>query len=88
MGNHIRTKHKVVEFEAREAFQAPARLREAGWDWCEEHGCWRLLVIGTTYSGRVLRGSLFPARPYRDRAHVPLDDNTETWWLGTAWSAP
>ena len=76
MRDKIATKHNVAEYEVQEAFQAPARLDKAVWDWSEEHRCWRLLVVGTTYAGRTVEGSLYP-----------VVSDPETWWLGTAWPA-
>lgn len=72
----IMTKHNISEHEIREAFQVPARLLSARWDWSEEQLCWRLLVVGVTYTHRTIKGVLYP---------TIIDD--EIWWLGTAFAA-
>jgi hypothetical protein len=61
----------VTEGEVREALVL-TRLLRAGWDVHPERGR-RLLVTGTTYSGRTLNAVLYPA-----------DEEDGTWWLGTA----
>ncbi|MGA2805931.1 MAG: hypothetical protein ABSF89_16340 [Acidimicrobiales bacterium] len=71
----INTKHNVSEQDVREAFVA-TRLLSSGWSYSETTGSLRLLVVGRTYSGRTLKGTLYP---------VPGGDGI--WWLGTAfWS--
>jgi len=66
----IAEKHNLTELEVKEAFEL-TWLERAGWDLHEERG-WRLLVVGRTYTRRVLNGVLYPS----------VEDGV--WWLGTA----
>jgi hypothetical protein len=71
----IITKHQVSEQDVREAFVA-TRLLSSGWDYNRSTASWYVLAVGTTYSGRTLKGTLYP---------VPGGDGI--WRLGTAfWS--
>jgi hypothetical protein len=63
-----------METEVKEAFEV-TRLLRSGWDYHPERG-WRLLVVGRTYVGRTLNGTLYPA-----------DEGDGVWWLGTAFPA-
>jgi hypothetical protein len=65
----INSKHGVTEDDVVEACE---RYTEAVWDEDPERGR-RLLVKGTTRSGRVVRVVLYPDEPDRG-----------TWRLGTA----
>lgn len=67
----INSKHNVTLVEVREA-TVNTEVLASGWIWDEERGD-RLLVVGTTYTGRELRVVLYP----RD----PTDG---VWTLGTA----
>lgn len=66
----------VTEAEVREAFVL-TRLVSSGWEFDPDRGGWRLLVTGTTYNGRLLKGVLYP-----------VDEQDGMWRLGTAMYVP
>jgi hypothetical protein len=72
MGQKITSKHGVTPDEVREACQTPGRYLRASWHDDPRHGR-RLLVIGRTNAGRVLKIVL-----------QPVDVADGTWRLRTA----
>jgi hypothetical protein len=71
----IGSKHGVSEQDVRQAFILTHRV-EARWDLSEEHECWRVLAVGVTYSGGLLKAALYP-----------VDEHRGCWRLGTAFWA-
>jgi uncharacterized DUF497 family protein len=59
MAQKIMTKHGVTPEEVREACQAPNRYLRAAWHDHPEYGR-RLIVVGSTSGGRVLKVILQP----------------------------
>jgi hypothetical protein len=70
----IATKHNVTVAEVNEVVVLCPVIR-SGWHHDPDRG-WRLLVKGTTHSGRVLNVVLYP-----------LDESEGIWRLGTAMPA-
>ena len=70
----IATKHNVTVDEVNEAVVLCSVIR-SGWDHHPDRG-WRLLVKGTTHTGRTLNVVLYP-----------LDELEGIWNLGTAMPA-
>ena len=71
----LETKHSVRERDVEEALVLTHRV-EARWDFSEEHECWRVLAVGVTDSGGVLKAALYP-----------VDEHCGRWRLGTAFWA-
>lgn len=68
----VAAKHGISQAEVFEAFKFPAKLLRAGWDWSEEHQCYRLLAEGETSEHVILKGVLYPA-----------NQDEGIWWLAT-----
>ena len=68
----IQSKHGVTPDEVQDACRS---YQQAGWEYSEEHGL-RLLLVGTTRSGRSLKLRLQPVDPvdgiWRLRTAMPV----------------
>jgi hypothetical protein len=71
----ISSKHGVNEQDVREALVLTNRV-SARWDFSEEHESWRVLAIGVTDTGHILKAALYP-----------VEEISGIWRLGTAFWA-